>query len=189
MPLMIKTRWMVLALAVVLAMCGLRLNQQPEMRPIWEAESVIAVSRHDWGLASDGRPSLIFAAWPDGSIVWSEDQLMGGPPYRGSHIDPQKVKALLSRFEKDGLFADERLNDEKWGPDSQFTKLFIKSGKKRVDMRSWHELEESSGRWVADDTGSVMLGGRPRLDVLRETPADYLFYRFVWSETRGRLAA
>ena len=41
---------------------------------------------------------------------------------------------------------------------------------------------------VADQHGAAVLDGRRRLDVLRKSPADYLFYRFVWSETRSRLA-
>jgi hypothetical protein len=103
---------------------------KPAIRPISNAESVLAVYRQDWGLFSGGKPAIIFAAWPDGFVVWSGDRLKGGPPYRAAHIDPRRVTALLSRFDKDGLFADERLNDAKIGPDSQFTTLFIKSGKK-----------------------------------------------------------
>ena len=80
---------------------------KPAMRPISDAESVLAVYRQDWGLSSGGEPAIIFAAWPDGFIVWSSDRLMGGPPYRSGHIDPKRVTALLSRFDKDGLFADE----------------------------------------------------------------------------------
>jgi hypothetical protein len=158
------------------------------MRPISDAESVLAVYREDWGLASRGEPAIVFAAWPDGLIVWSGDRLMGGPPYRAGHLDPKRVTALLARFDKDGLFANERLNDANFGPDSQFTTLFIKFGKKQVKMCSWHELMEESAELVADHHGASVLDGRRRLDVLRRTPADYLFYRFVWSETRSRLA-
>ena len=161
---------------------------KPAMRPITDSESVLAVYHQDWGLGSGGGAPIIFAAWPDGFIVWSADRLMGGPPYRAAHIDPKRVTALLSRFDKDGLFAHERLNDANFGPDSQFTTLFIKSGKKQVKMCSWHELMEDSDNLVADQNGAGVLDGRRRLDVLRKAPADYLFYRFVWSETRGRLA-
>ena len=166
------------------------LAQEPKsaMRPITDAESILAVYREDWSLDSSGGPAIIFAAWPDGFIVWSGDRVMGGPPYRAGHIDPKRVTALLSRFDKDGLFADKKLNDAHFGPDSQFTTLFIKSGKKQVKMCSWHELMEDSDELVADDHGAAILNGRRRLDVLRKAPADYLFYRFVWSETRSRLA-
>ena len=93
---------------------------------------------------------------------------------RRSYQSKEELSALLSRFDKDGLFADERLNDAKFGPDSRFTTLFIKSGKKQVKMSSWHELMEKSDKLVADHHGAAVLDGRRRLDVLRKTPADYL---------------
>jgi hypothetical protein len=161
---------------------------KPAMRPITDAESILAVYREDWGRGSRGEPAIIFATWPDGSVIWSGDRLMGGPPYRAGHIGPKRVAALLSRLEKDGFFADAKLNDANFGPDSRFTTLFIKSGKKQVKMCSWHELMEDSDKLVADDGGAAILNGRRRLDVLREAPAHYLFYRFVWAETRTRLA-
>jgi hypothetical protein len=55
-------------------------------------------------------------------------------------------------------------------------------------MSSWHDLMEESDKLVADHHGATVLDDRRRLDVLRKAPADYLFYRFVWSETRSRLA-
>ncbi len=160
----------------------------PTMRPISDSDSVLAVYREDWGLASSGAPAIILAAWPDGYIIWSGDRLEGGPPYRAGHIDPEGVAALLARFDQDGLFADERLNAGHFGPDSQFTTVFIKSGKKQVRMCSWHELYEKGGGLVADHHGVSTLDGRHKLDVLRKAPADYLFFRFVWSETRSTLA-
>ncbi len=184
-----RSRW----IAVYLLLLGLYLPKssadEPKLatRPISDAESVLAVYREDWGRASSGEPAMIFTAWPDGFIVWSGDRLLGGPPYRAGHSDPRKVTALLTRFEQDGLFADKRLNDAQVGPDSQFTTVFIKSGKKQVEMSSWHELYEEPGKSVVDHNGVSGLGGRLRLDVLRRAPADYLFYRVVWSETRNKL--
>ena len=54
-------------------------------------------------------------------------------------------------------------------------------------MQSWHELFEASGKLIATNHGVAALEGRRRLDVLRMEPADYLYFRFVWNETRGRL--
>ena len=158
------------------------------LRQITEAESVLAVYREDWGRASRGGPAMFLAAWPDGHIVWSGDRLEGGPPYRAGRVDPMKLTALLARLEKDGLFADEKLGQAHFGPDSQFTTVFIKSGKKQLKMQSWHELFEASGELVVDQSGVSALDGRRRLDVLRKAPADYLFFRTVWSETSTKLA-
>jgi hypothetical protein len=159
---------------------------KPAVRPISEADSILAVYR-DLGSRARGGPAVIFVAWPDGRLVWSGDRLNGGAPYRTGRVEPEKVAALLARFEKDGLFADEKLNDAHFGPDSQYTTVLIKSGKHQVKMQSWHELFEESDKHVVDHRGVTSLDGRRRLDVLRKEPGDYLFFRFVWSETRGKL--
>jgi hypothetical protein len=158
------------------------------MQPISEADSVLAVYRESsGGIVPLLEPAIILVAWSDGHLVWSLDRLKGGAPYRAGRVDPKKIAALLARFDKDGLFADENLNRANFGPDSQFITMLIKSGKKQVKMQSWHELFEDSDGFVADDKGASTLDGRRRLDVLRKASSDYLFFRFVWSETRAKL--
>jgi hypothetical protein len=157
------------------------------VRPITEADSVLAVYRRDHGIESRGEPGLILAAWPDGHIVWSGDRLKGGAPYRAGRVDPKTVAALLGRFGKDGLFSDDSLNQAHFGPDSDFITVLIKSGKQQVKMQSWHELFEESDNLVATEGGVSVLEGRRRLDVLRKAKPEYLYFRTVWSETRDRL--
>jgi hypothetical protein len=168
-----------------------RAGEQPrdvgKVRPITEAETVLAVYRENLGVGSDGTPALIFAAWPDGYVVWSKDRVQGGAPYQSGNGDPQKIAALLARFGTDGLFADDKLNQAHFGPDSAFISVLIKSGKKQVKMRSWHELFEASDKLVVTSHGVESPDNPRRLEVLRKEPADYLFFRFVWSETRSRL--
>jgi|SRR5262245_48937852 len=177
--------WCVVLSVGVATVCA----EEPKVtvRPISDADSVIAVYREDHGRASGGGPAMILAAWPDGHVVWSADRVKGGAPYRAGRVDPKKLTALLARFDNDGLFADDRLNQAHFGPDSQFITVYIKTGKSQVKMRSWHELFEESDKRVVDHRGVATLEGRRRLDVLREAPAEYLFFRSVWSETRGRL--
>src|SRR5579862_3984339 len=173
---------------VCLSHAALAADKAPAPRKIDKAESVLAIYPEDRGLHSRQRvPAIILAVWPDGYIVWSEDRINGGAPYFAGSIDPEIVAALLSEFEHDGLFADRKLNSAKFGPDSHFTTMFIKSGKKQVVMQSWHEQFEANGTTVARSRGASGLEGRQRLEVLSKEPAEYLYYRFVWSETRGRL--
>jgi hypothetical protein len=176
----------------IVVSCALSVRtDQPNVqtRPITEADSVLAVYPEDWGnRPGAGGTKVILVAWPDGHIVWSTDRIQGGGPYRAGRIDPKKFATLLKRFEKDGLFADEKLNQANFGPDSQFITVHIKSGKKQVKMQSWHELYEMSDEVVVNDRGIVGLQGRRRLDELRKAPADYLFFRMVWSETRSKLS-
>ena len=157
------------------------------IRPITEAESVLAVYQQDWGLASSGEPEIILAAWPDGYVVWSKDRVNGGPPYFSGRTDPEKITALLSRFEKEGLFAHEELEQAHFGPDSSFITVLVKSGPKQCEMCSWHELMEASDHVADGDRGAVAIEGR-RLDELRKQSPDYLFFRTVWSETRAKLS-
>lgn len=177
-------------ICLILVLCVSTISaDEPKLvtRPITEAESVLAVYGEDWGLASKGDTSLIFAVWPDGHIVWSGDRINGGAPYRAGEVDPKKITGLLARFDKDGLFANKKLKEPKFGADSKFITLSIRSGKKQLEMSSWHEWSEESGEAVADHTGIRILEGQSRLEALSKSPADYLFYRFVWSETRGKL--
>ncbi|HEY2253886.1 MAG TPA: DnaA/Hda family protein [Planctomycetaceae bacterium] len=92
----------------------------------------------------------------------------------------------ISRQHRRPINSDKKLNEAHFGPDSHFTTLLVKSGKKELRMQSWHEGSEANGG-VATSHGTSGLGGQRRLEVLRKEPADYLYYRFVWSETRGRL--
>jgi hypothetical protein len=56
-------------------------------------------------------------------------------------------------------------------------------------MVSWYEFLEDSDELVVDHHwGAAVLGKDRRLDVHSKEPADDLFYRFVCSESRTRLA-
>src|SRR5688572_20891566 len=80
------------------------------LRPITDADTVLAVYREQGGIASKGASALVLAIWPDGTVIWSEDRLAGGAPYRTGTVDRKKVKALLADFDRDGFFADPTLS-------------------------------------------------------------------------------
>jgi hypothetical protein len=153
-------------------------------QPITGADTVLAVYTEDWRLGSSGGPRLVLALWGDGRALWSEDRLRGGAPYRAGRINPKRLTALLSRLERDGFFADEELSRSHFGPDSQFTTILVRSGKKQLKMSSWHELAEAGGTVVATGAGLVPLDGRSRLAALARESAEYLHYRLAWSELR-----
>jgi hypothetical protein len=172
---------MVVLLPLTLAMRQVHLNK---MRPITKADAVLAVTTENWGLPSSGGSKLIMALWNDGYIVWSKDNLHGGPPYRAARIDAEKWQTLLTQLEQKGVFADKKLNRANFGPDSKFTTLYVKAGKRQLEMRSWHELYEEGGRTVAEASGLTGLEGRRLEDVLKEQPADYRKFRTVWKDIR-----
>jgi hypothetical protein len=144
----------------------------PTVRPITEADTVLAVIWHDYSLAA-ASPSyaIISAIWPDGYVVWSGDRRRGGAPYYSGLVDPKKVAAVTAGFERDELFSIGSVNAPRLSIDTQFIELLVKAGKHKLSMRSSHELE-----------------GRNRPDDLRKESAEHLFYRLVWSETRASLA-
>ena len=161
------------------------LAPKPVTIPITGADTVLAVYAQDSGL-SCREPQLILAIWGDGRAIWSDDPLGGGFPYRSGKIDPKRVISFFSGLERDGFFADQGLNQTHFGPDSRFTTILAKSGKKELKMQSWHELYKAPGKIVATKTGLTPLAGRSRLAVLAREPADYLYYRLAWSELRER---
>lgn len=158
-------------------------------RPITKADAVIAIYNQDWGRASAHEPKLVFVAWPDGKVVWSEDPAEGGAPYRTGTVRPERVAAALSRVELDGAFGDKRLAQPCFGPDARFTTVAVKKGALALEMSSWHELAERDGRAVAASCGIRSLPEGKRLEVIRKEPADYLYYRVVWGELRGLAAS
>src|SRR5262249_1432644 len=81
-------------------------------RPISDADGVLAIFVN-WsrGIAHGNSPDpIVFAAWPNGYVVWSDNQVEGGPPYHEGRIDPKKYEDAVSRLEADGIFENQKLN-------------------------------------------------------------------------------
>jgi hypothetical protein len=66
-----------------------------------------------------------------------------------------------------------------------FTVVVVNSGKRRLELRSWHEVFESNEKLVATSRGISSLGGRRREDVLREDTAEYRHFRSTWDGIRA----
>jgi len=178
----------ILCAAFCIGHSGLADDKLLGFRPIEMADSVLAIYPENLGLVRGPRiPAIILVIWPDGQVIWSTDRVNGGPPYFSGKVEPADVLVVLADVERDGLFADERLNDAHFGPDSGFTTLLVKWGKRQVKMQSWHERYEANGKTIAGSHGVSGLEGKRRFEALAKEPADYLHYRLVWSETRGRL--
>lgn len=159
-------------------------------RPITDADSILAIYTQGHGLSTNGRAPhrLIFAAWPDGVVIWSEDQTQGGPPYRTATLDPERLVKALASLKVNGFFNDPTLAQPKFGPDAKSTVLYARTKRDELKMQSWHELYESDGKVVATDAGLVPLASRSRSDILRSATPEYLYYRLAWSDIR-RLAS
>ena len=157
----------------------------PQSRPITEADSVIVIyTLHD-ELVSSGGPQLLVSVWSDGHIIWSNNKIRGGPPYRSGSVEPAKVKSLLSQLERDNVFTNKKLLRANFGPDAATTVVFVKKGKQLLKMQSWHELYEERGMSVALERGLTPLGGRNIEEALKHESKDYQNYRATWKRIRG----
>lgn len=165
-------------------------QSQLSERPITDADSILAVYTQGIGLASNGRAPqrLVFAAWHDGRVIWSEDQTRGGPPYRTATIRPAALEQALAVIHRDGFFDDPALLQPKFGPDAQTTVLYARTKRDELKMQSWHELYEADGKVVATEAGLTPRAGHSRPDILRGATPEYLYYRVAWSDIR-RLAS
>jgi len=73
----------------------------------------------EYGNPEAFRPRVIVALWANGHIVWSENSIEGGPPYREATLEPSRVEKLLKNLEGRGVFADPGLSSRlNFGPDS-----------------------------------------------------------------------
>ncbi len=156
---------------------------------------VVAVYVRHMGtlVGPDSRPvprdalNIIMVAWRSGRIIWSEDDLRGGPPYFNGDLDPYRLENILKELRNKGVFDRPELNHPNFGPDSDFTVLAIADRGRRLEMGSWHELVEGSSNHVATSYGLESLRGRDRAEVLKSQPAKYRRYRQVWQDVRAAL--
>lgn len=174
--------------AILLIVACQAQGAESALRPVTEADSVLAVYTENWELGAKPETRLILAVWNDGYVVWSEDRLRGGAPYHTGRTDPKRLDSLLSGLEQKGLFADKSLADWQAGPDSEFTTILVRFKKKELAMKSWHELAESEAGVIAAAHGLTGLNGQRLFQVLKKQPPDYLVFRYIWSDIRARAA-
>ncbi len=139
--------------------------------------------------ARDAGPKIVVAVWEDGEVVWSQDAVSGGPPYRIGRCAPEKVKAFIEDLERKAVFGDEALGRPNFGPDSSFTTIQIDAGHRRLKMQSWHELYERGGKVVAASYGLTPLEGKTIESFLKTEPESYQKYRRIWSAIRTAITS
>lgn len=146
-----------------------------------EEPPVITVAIHG---SRELEPRGLVALWADGKIVWSEDQKDGGAPYRTAKMDAEKLRAFLAKLEQQGLFKKGPDFLRHFGPDGSYHGIRVRSGKKVVELASWHELYERNPKTVATSHGLEGLDGRDRAELLKGDTKDYQEFRRLWLELR-----
>jgi hypothetical protein len=153
-----------------------------------QAAPLLAVYTLDHGLRPRRTgPQVLVAVWSDGRVVWSKDDREGGPPYREGRIPVERVRKLLDAQAATGVFGDAALDRAHFGPDSHFTVIAAADGRRRLCLRSWHELFEANPNLVATEGGVTALEGRDRAAVLAAQPEAYRRYRRTWADLRAAI--
>ena len=140
-------------------------------------EAGVSIYVEDWRFDSNGT-KLVISMWEDGYVVWSENLILGGPPYRCGKINKVVFSKLLTEVENDGYFGDPTLEQANFGPDTQFKTLLIGTNNHRLSMQSLHELQTPS-RLLPNESRKFL---NTKLGMLSESGAADLYYRLAWAE-------
>ena len=63
---------------------------------------------------------ILVAVWPDGMMIWSKDQVKGGPPFLTAKVDAAKIHEFLTHLEKEQAFKKDADFLVQLGPDSSY---------------------------------------------------------------------
>lgn len=132
----------------------------------------------------DGIPKVIFAVWPDGTAVYSTDQIQGGPPYYEKEVSPEKTDDFFKRLEK-GNFLQENTCEAYIGIDTAFTGIFVTRNGNTTVLFSDHELYEVDPRCIGTQHGIEALEGRSRETVIKTWNRKYRAFRHTWDFLRS----
>ena len=127
-------------------------------------------------------PQLILGAWPDGTVIWSENRLNGGSPYYTATVKPEVLAEALQALKARGFFRDG--NHSYYGPDSQCTSIAVRTGDDYVELHSWHELFEQGGLGIGEHFGLTDLDSRNFYDTIANQPREHLLFRLRWYDAR-----
>lgn len=127
---------------------------------------------------------ILVVAWPDGMMVWSKDQVKGGPPFLTAKVDEAKIHEFLTRLEKEQVFKKDADFLVQIGPDASHHSIQIRAGNRQVELLSWHELFEKEPKLVATSRGISSLDGKSREEVLKADTKEYQQFRKLWNEIR-----
>lgn len=137
------------------------------------------------GPGADTGPRLVAALWPDGRMIWSENTIQGGPPYRSGRASAQAVDRMFDRLKAAGVFEGGGVKWRNWGPDASFTVMDVETGAGTIHMESWHELMGASRSRAKTGEGLELpeLEEAADVDLSKDRPGA------VWDFVRASLTA
>ena len=122
---------------------------------------------------------LIVGVWGDGRVVWSDDHVKGGGPYRAARVEPARVEQLLRDLHAAGFFDEKRTVN--FGPDASYTVLAAADGSQRQWLGSWHDPAPANPNVFIGEGGmSAVEPGKPR----PQHSPEYAKFLKTWAESR-----
>ena len=132
---------------------------------------------------------VVLAVWPNGRIIWSDDTILGGAPYREATISAESINQLELDLQALGTFTSVH-SVATWGTygvvSSSMVGLFANGD--HFEMTSDHAIYEHQFPGRVNTPRSVALNGRTRATALAEEASpDYQTFRAEWDQLYGRL--
>lgn len=126
-----------------------------QVKDVASAESMFIIYNEDWQLWPDSeeigkatrlkgvdKPNLILAAWDDGRVVWSQDEIAGGPPYYKATIAPENFSKFIEMANKMKVLWDGSIPLARLNPHKYCTAMKIVTRNRQVTIRDDMELSE-----------------------------------------------
>ncbi len=132
-------------------------------------------------------PTVLVAVWSSGRVVWSSDDVLGGPPYYECLVDPDAIQTVLSVIDADGVLENPVAHDTYCGLDIDYTTIDIVHGSRSLHMSSPHEIYERRGNAIATSYGVVYWSPLTTEEIRESEPPEYREFREVWDRIREDL--
>jgi hypothetical protein len=126
---------------------------------------------------------IIIALWKDGTIIWSDNRICGGSPYKIANISFFKVDKFMKSIEELKI-QESNIPLRHSGPDAAYTVIRAVLKNQEVEMASWHDAEEKTRDDVVGTSyGLQFIGkGKTRESILAREPKEYLEFLRIWNE-------
>lgn len=86
--------------------------------------------------------TVVLCVWPNGRIIWSQDLVLGGPPYFVGQIGGLEINRAITNLLKLQVADDRALREIYMVTDGAFTTIEVQLEKKVFYMQSSHEYYE-----------------------------------------------
>lgn len=132
---------------IFLSLIFVRIESQADVA-VSHANSVFAIYKEDWRLTAAGTPRLVLVLWANDRIIWSENQVEGGPPYRSAQLRAGTFRRFVSMLQREGRFSEKELRQPHIAWDSAFTTVLARHNGREILMRFGIEAASPTAKYL-----------------------------------------